>query len=90
MHASELEARQNGNCEIRLRSIEGVVREVYEITNGFGWLDLQLANPHGVRSPNRWEFVGRLAQRCAATLYNRDVSTISNEKSEPISYVKIR
>ncbi len=55
---------------------EGVVREVYEITQ---WLPagstFNLRDPHGVRSPSRWEFVGRLAPEHVRRRYvNRDVS----------------
>lgn len=72
---------------------EGIVREVYEITK---WLPagstLNSRDPHGVRSPNRWEFVGRFAPENMRRRYiNRDVSGYFKRGAQnPISYVRIR
>lgn len=72
---------------------EGIVREVYEIKE---WLEagstFNSRDPHGVRSPNRWEFVGRVApERVRRRYINRDVSGYFKQGARyPISYVKIR
>jgi hypothetical protein len=71
---------------------EGVVREVYEITR---WLPagstFSSRDFRGVRSPGRWEFVGRLAPQNIRRRYvNRDVSKYFVSGSQnPISYVGI-
>jgi hypothetical protein len=71
---------------------EGIVREVYEISQ---WLPagstFNSRNPRGVRSPGRWEFVGRRAPEPVRRRYvNRDVSTYFKQGAQnPISYVKI-
>jgi hypothetical protein len=71
---------------------EGIVREVYEITN---WLPagstFNSRNPRGVRAKDRWEFVGRLAPESVRQRYmNRDVSAYFKQGAQnPISYVKI-
>jgi hypothetical protein len=71
---------------------EGIVREVYEITN---WLPagstFNSRNPRGVRAKDRWEFVGRLApERVRQRYMNRDVSAYFKQGAQnPISYVKI-
>jgi hypothetical protein len=76
-----------------LAIFEGVVREVYEITQ---WLragsTFSSRNPHGIRSPNRWEFVGRLApERIRRRYINRDVSGYFKKGNQsPVSYVNIR
>src|SRR5882724_7623319 len=72
---------------------EGVVREVYEITQWFqAGSTFNSRDPHGVRSPDRWEFVGRLAPEGVRRRYiNRDVSSYFKRGNQnPISYVKIR
>jgi hypothetical protein len=72
---------------------EGVVREVYEITRWFrAGSTLSSRDPHGVRSPDRWEFVGRLASENLRRRYiNRDVSSYFKHGAQnPISYVNIR
>jgi uncharacterized protein len=71
---------------------EGVVREVYEITQWFrAGSTFSSRDPHGVRSPNRWEFVGRVATEGVRRRYiNRDVSSYFKQGNQnPISYVKI-
>jgi uncharacterized protein len=71
---------------------EGIVREVYEITQ---WLPagstFNSRDPRGLKSPNRWEFVGRLASETIRRRYlNRDVSGyFSRGAQNPISYVRI-
>jgi hypothetical protein len=72
---------------------EGVVREVYEITGWFqAGLTFSSRDPYGVRSADRWEFVGRLAPKGMRRRYiNRDVSGYFKQGNQsPISYVKIR
>ena len=72
---------------------EGIVREVYEVTQ---WLPsgstFNSRNPRGMRSPNRWEFVGRLAPGALRRRYlNRDVNDYFKQGGQnPISYVGIR
>ncbi len=71
---------------------EGIIREVYEIVQ---WLPagstLNSRNPYGMESPNRWEFVGRLAPaRFRSRYLNRDVSKYFKQGAQnPISYVCI-
>ena len=71
---------------------EGIIREVYEIKL---WLKsgstFSSRNPHGVRSANRWEFVGRLAPDKLRRRYiNRDVSGYFKRGAQsPIIYVKV-
>jgi len=71
---------------------EGIVREVYEITV---WLPagstFNSLDPRGVQSPNRWEFLGRLASEHLRRRYiNRDVSSYFKKGAQnPISYVGI-
>jgi hypothetical protein len=72
---------------------EGVVREVYEIMR---WLPagstLSSRDPRGVRSPGRWEFVGRLApERVRRRYVDRDVRAhFKRGAQNPIAYVGIR
>lgn len=72
---------------------EGIVREVYEITQ---WLPagstFNSRDPRGVSSPKRWEFVGRLAPEGLRRHYvNRDVRRYFKRGNQnPISYVGIR
>lgn len=56
---------------------EGIVREVYEVRQ---WLPagstFNSRDPRGVRSPDRWEFVGRVASETLRRRYiDRDVSS---------------
>lgn len=72
---------------------EGIVREVYEITQWFpAGSTFNSRDGRGVRSPNRWEFVGRLPSEVVRRRYlNRDVSRYFKKGAQnPISYVKIR
>jgi uncharacterized protein len=71
---------------------EGVVREIYEITQWFrAGTTFNSRDPHGVRSPNRWEFIGRLAPEGVRRRYiNRDVSGYFKPGNQnPITYVRI-
>jgi hypothetical protein len=70
---------------------EGIVREVYEITE---WLPagstFRSRDPRGVRSPKRWEFVGRTAPDSLRRRYvNKDVSSYFKRGNQsPVIYVK--
>jgi uncharacterized protein len=72
---------------------EGIIREVYEITQ---WLEagstFSSRDARGVRSPKKWEFVGRLAPEGMRRRYlNRDVTSYFKRGARyPISYVKVR
>ena len=71
---------------------EGIVREVYEISQWFpAGSTFNSRDPRGVRSRNRWEFVGRLAAEGVRRRYvNRDVSRYFKQGAQnPISYVGI-
>ena len=71
---------------------EGIVREVYEISK---WLPagstFNFRDPRGVRAPDRWEFVGRLApERLRQRYINRDVSGYFKQGAQnPIAYVRL-
>ena len=75
-----------------LAVFEGIVREVYEITQWLpGGSTFNSRDPRGVRASDRWEFVGRLApERVRRRYINRDVSHYFMRGAQnPISYVKI-
>ena len=71
---------------------EGVIREVYEISQ---WLHagstLSSRNPRGLRSSDRWEFVGRLAPELLRRRYiNRYVGQEFKQGNQnPIRYVNL-
>jgi hypothetical protein len=71
---------------------EGVIREVYEITRWFvAGSTLSSRNPHGVRSRDRREFVGRLAPASLRRRYvGRYVGHQFNRGDQnPIKYVNL-
>jgi uncharacterized protein len=84
--------RKRERAKYAFAVFEGVVREVYEIT---AWLPagstFNSRDPHGVRSRNRWEFVGRLApEKVRGRYLNRDVSDYFNQGARnQVSYVKV-
>jgi uncharacterized protein len=71
---------------------EGVIREVYEISH---WLragsTLSTRNPRGLRSSNRWEFVGRLAAESMRKRYvNRYIGyQFTRGNQNPIRYINL-
>lgn len=72
---------------------EGIVREVYEITQWFpAGSSFYSRNPRGDRAANRWEFVGRLASEKLRRRYiNRDVSGYFKKGAQsPFHYVNVR
>ena len=77
------------HAKYALAVFEGIVREVYEITE---WLPagstFNSRNPRGVSSPKRWEFVGRLAPEAVRRRYlNRDVRRYFKQAARnPIRY----
>ena len=77
-----------------LSVFEGVVREVYHITQ---WLPAGSTfnvrrDGRGQREPNRWEFVGTIADDRARRRYvNRYVGHLFNQGARnPISYVNLK
>lgn len=85
--------RQREKAKYAFAVFEGVVREVYEITQ---WLpagsSFNSRNPRGNRVVGRSEFVGRLAPETVRRRYiNRDVSAYFKKGARsPFHYVNVR
>jgi len=83
---------QRKSAKYAFAVFEGIVREVYEITDWFpAGSTFNSRNPRGDRVADRWEFVGRLASENVRRRYiNRDVSGYFKPGARfPISYVKV-
>jgi len=71
---------------------EGIVREVYEITQWFpAGSTFSSRDVRGVRDPDRWEFVGRVApDRIRDRYVDRYVGRFFKPSNQnPIAYVNV-